>query len=108
MLPALLEASTSSLPVSMSTRRSLWSEPDHMTDFESGAQVTADLSQSASLSFFWFLPSSSEIHSSSRPVRSETNAIHFPLCDQRGSCSFQDVSVTRCGSPRSAAVGKDC
>src|ERR1035437_5963797 len=100
MLPALLETSASSLPVSMSTRRSLWAEPDHMSDFESGAQAMADLSQSTSLSFFRFLPSSSETHTSSRPVRSGTNAIHLPLGDQRGSCSFQDVSVTGCGSPR--------
>ena len=53
-----------------------------------------------------FLPSSSEIQTSCRPVRSETKAIHLPLGDQRGSCSRQAVSVTRCGSPRSVATVK--
>ena len=42
MLPASLCATISVLPLSMSTRRSLWSEPVHSSDFESGAQ-TSDL-----------------------------------------------------------------
>ena len=34
------------------------------------------------------------------------NAIHLPLGDQRGSCSFHALSLTRCGSPRSVAMVK--
>src|SRR6266545_4605968 len=106
MGPTSLEASSSVLPSAISTRRSLWSEPDQSRDRESGAQVIADLSQSTSLNRLGSWPSSSAIHTSSRPERSDTNAIHFPLGDQRGSCSRQDVSVTRCTSPRSVAIVK--
>src|SRR5271157_907081 len=105
-LPASLVTNTSSLPLSTSTRRSLWSDPDHTRLFESGAHVSAYLSQSASLSFLISLPSSPDTNTSCRPVRSETNAIHFPLGDQRGFCSRQGVSLTRCGSPRSVAMVK--
>src|ERR1700689_1178341 len=65
-----------------------------------------DLSQSMSLICFTVLPSSSDRKTSSRPVRSETNAIHLPFGAQRGSCSFHGVSVTRCVSPRSVAMVK--
>src|SRR5215475_3857635 len=91
-------------PLSASTIRSLWSEPLHNSHFESGDQTGPVLSQSASLIFFAFLPNSSDRKTSSRPVRSLTNAIHLPLGDQRGLCSFQGVSLTRCGSPRSVAM----
>ena len=95
---------TSVLPLSTSTRRSLWSEPLHSSDFESGAQAMPLLSQSTSLIFFGFLPSSSEIQISSRPVRSETNAIHFPFGDQRGVL----LSPRRFGHAlRLAAIGGD-
>src|SRR5689334_8905649 len=84
--------------------RSLWSDPAHNRDLESGDQTRPLLSQSASLSFFAFLPSSSETNTSSWPVRSLTNAIHLPFGDHRGLCSFHGVSLTRCGSPRSVAT----
>src|SRR5205823_4966376 len=58
------------------------------------------------LSFFAFFPNSSEIQTSCLPVRSETNAIHFPFGDHLGSCSRQNVSVTRCTSPLSVATVK--
>src|SRR5262245_27310152 len=100
MLPDSPVTSRAVLPLSISTRRSLWSEPLQSSDFESGAQVMALLSQSTSLSFFGLLPNSSEIQISWRPVRSEMKAIHLPLGDQRASCSRHGVSVTRCGSDR--------
>src|SRR5277367_1289727 len=106
MLPASLDAMISVLPFAISTLRSLWSEPDQTSIFESGDQASAALSQSTSLSFLSVLPSSSPIQTSWRPVRSDTKAIHLPSGDQRGSCSRQGVSVTRCGSPRSVAMVK--
>src|SRR6185369_8871663 len=105
-LPASLCATMSVFPLSTSTMRSLWSLPLHIRVLESPAHTTPLLSQSASLIFFTVLPGSSERYSSSRPLRSLTNAIHFPFGDQRGSCSFHEVSLTRCGSPRSVATVK--
>src|ERR1017187_9872154 len=84
-LPASLCATMSVLPLSTSTMRSLWSLPLHIRVLASGAQTIPLLSQSASLIFFTVLPNSSERYTSSRPERSLTNAIHFPLGDQRGS-----------------------
>ena len=54
-LPASLEATISVCALSTSTRRSLWSEPLHSSDLESGAQTMPDLSQSTSLSFLGVL-----------------------------------------------------
>src|SRR5579864_2755154 len=101
MLPASLDATSSVLFDSISTRRNLWSEPVHSSDFESGAQAMADLSQSTSVICLRLWPCSSATKISCRPVRSDTKAIHLPLGDQRGSSSRQGVSVTRCTSPRS-------
>src|SRR4051812_8515451 len=100
MAPVSVDATTSVLPPSTSTRRSLWSDPAHKRELESGAQTIDDLSQSTSLNFVGDLPSSSEIQTSWRPVRSETNAIHLPFGDQRTSWSRHGDSETRCGSPR--------
>src|SRR5215475_13366495 len=47
MLPASLCATTSVLPLSTSTIRSLWSDPAHSSDLESGDHTSPLLSQSA-------------------------------------------------------------
>ena len=73
---------------------------------ESGAQRSESLVESESESFFVVVPRSFEIQTSSRPLRSETYAIHLPSGDQAGSRSRQDVSVTRCASPLSVAMVK--
>src|SRR5207302_595152 len=64
MAPVSVDATVSVLPPSTSTRRSLWSDPVHSRELESGDQVMEDLSQSTSLNFCGELPSSWETQTS--------------------------------------------
>src|SRR3954470_18437058 len=82
--PTSLEVSSSVSPLPSTTRLSLWSEPAQSRLLESGAQTAADLSQSASVIFFGLWPRSSATQISSRPERSETNAIDLPSGDHCG------------------------
>src|SRR5687767_11971728 len=57
----------------------------YSNDFESGDQIGPLFSLSRSVTFFGARPSGSEIQISSRPDRSDTNAMYLPSADHFGN-----------------------
>src|SRR5579859_7690557 len=116
MRPNSPVATTSVLPSATDTLFSLRSDELNSRDLESGDHSRPPpppppnpppppFSVSLSESFLRPLPCSSQIHTSSRPERSETKAIHLPSGDQEGWVSRDPGEFsTRLMSPRSVAM----